>query len=280
MSVLLPYVGWTMLRPSLISFATALSLLWSTSTPVSAQAIERLEDVVQVTFLEGWREQSGGHYAGIQIELADGWKTYWRAPGDGGIPTTIEWGGSENLRSARLFWPRPTVFRISGLRSVGYRDQVVIPIRVTPKQNGPITAQMDMRLGVCKDICVPVALSIRAELNTGANGGEEQIRAALADRPKRLETGLSCTLSEDTKGLRLDFASEVPTLPGKKETAVIELSDPTIWVSEPAYRRQGSIVNGSVTLVAQAGAPDIDLSSVRMTVLTTRAAVEVVGCKG
>lgn len=269
-----------MIRSTVISAATALSLLWGGVAPATAGERMRVEDVVQVTFLPGWREQSGGRYAGIRIDLATGWKTYWRAPGDGGIPTTIDWDGSENIRDARLFWPRPSVFRISGLRSVGYKKRVVIPVYITPVEEGAIRAQMLLRLGVCKEICFPVELTLRTELTATEAAGEDQIRAALADRPKQLDAQVSCRLVKSEDGYRLDFAAILPQLPGQKETAVLELADPGIWVSEPHYIRQGEQVTGSVRMIPQTRIRDIDLSALRMTVLTTSAAIEVRGCDG
>lgn len=280
MSVPLPYVGWTMFKRTVISAISAVSMYWGAAAPAFAEGLGRLDDVVRVTLLEGWREQAGGHYAGIRIDLADGWKTYWRAPGDGGIPTSISWDGSQNLRDVRMFWPRPTVFRLFGMRSVGYTQQVVIPLHLIPTQEGPIEARLALRMGVCKEVCLPINLALTAQLKDRSSAGVAQIRAALADRPKVLDAGLTCSVSRATEGLQLDFAVTLPELPGKKETAVIEMSDPAIWVSEPTFRRQGTKVNGSVRLIAQQGATELDLGSVRMTVLTTRAAVEVKGCKG
>jgi len=166
------------------------------------------------------------------------------------------------------------------MRSVGYTQQVVIPLHLVPKQEGPIEARLTIRMGVCKDVCLPVNLALTAQLTDQNSVGVTQIRAALADRPKVLDAGLTCSVSRATEGLQLDFAVTLPELPGKKETAVIELSDPAIWVSEPTFQRKGLKVRGSVRLIAQPGATELDLRSVRMTVLTTRAAVEVKGCKG
>jgi len=68
--------------------------------------------------------------------LAPGWKTYWRAPGDGGIPPRFDWQGSENLGGAEFHWPVPQVFHENGLRSMGYYDSVVIPVEVSVPNAG------------------------------------------------------------------------------------------------------------------------------------------------
>jgi len=102
----------------------------SMTSGATAQELTSTDSIVQVQLLEGWREPDGSHYAGIEIKLAPGWKTYWRAPGDGGIPTHVSWEGSSNLQGAEIHWPRPGVFRAGGMRSVGYDENVVLPVPV------------------------------------------------------------------------------------------------------------------------------------------------------
>ena len=67
---------------------------------------------------------------GMQFNLKPGWKIYWRTPGDAGYPPTISWDGSENLKSAEILWPVPHRFSILGIETLGYEDEVVLPIVV------------------------------------------------------------------------------------------------------------------------------------------------------
>jgi DsbC/DsbD-like thiol-disulfide interchange protein len=83
---------------------------------------------VQVSLIEGWRMENGRHMAGIRIALAPGWKTYWRAPGEGGVPTVLSLSSAEGIAGMAIHWPRPEVFFTNGMRSIGYHDDVVLPV--------------------------------------------------------------------------------------------------------------------------------------------------------
>lgn len=267
-----------MIKPISLCAVTALCVAASPVLPVRAQVLETVDSVVSVTLLEGWREPDGSHYAGIQIDLAPGWKTYWRAPGDGGIPTTTNWDGSDNLAFAKVFWPRPEVFRTFGMRSVGYADRVVLPVHLEAKESGDIDAELNLRLGVCNEICLPVDVSLSGVLSDTDVIGMVPIQAALTDRPKTSEAKLSCTLTDLGEEYRLDIATNIAPLDGVAETSVVEVGDQRVWVSEPRFMRDDDWVLSTVRLIPQHDKADVDLSTVRMTLLTTTSATELRGC--
>ncbi|MDA0261568.1 MAG: protein-disulfide reductase DsbD family protein [Proteobacteria bacterium] len=92
---------------------------------------------------------------GLQIKMKPGFKTYWRSPGDAGIPPSFDWSGSHNLTAARVSWPAPERFVLGGLSTFGYADEVVLPIEVALSAPGqPLNANLRLVYGVCKDICV------------------------------------------------------------------------------------------------------------------------------
>src|SRR5258705_742891 len=64
---------------------------------------------------------------GLQLDLEPGWKTYWRSPGDSGIPVTVDWSGSRNVAAVGFAWPAPRRFTLFGLEIFGYGDEVVFP---------------------------------------------------------------------------------------------------------------------------------------------------------
>src|SRR5208282_6171329 len=71
--------------------------------------------------------------AGIEIRLDPGWKTYWREPGDSGVPPTFDFSGSENVKAVTVLWPAPGRFPDgAGGNSIGYLDHVILPLRVAP----------------------------------------------------------------------------------------------------------------------------------------------------
>lgn len=242
------------------------------------------EDIVGLTVLPGWQTATGTRMVGLQLTLAPGWKTYWRAPGDGGIPPQITWRGSQNIATAQFHWPVPDVFEVGGMRSIGYHDQVVIPIELgstTPGASSRMAGELD--IGVCMDICIPVQLSFDVEL-TDRGGPDSAIVAALVDRPlTEAEAGVTevgCHLSPTANGLHMVATIALPHT-GSDEVVVIETSDPQIWVSEPVARRSGGVLTAEAEMIhIDGGAFAVDRSSIRFTVLGSTQAVDVMGCTG
>ena len=94
--------------------------------------------------------------AGLDLQLGDGWKTYWRSPGEVGLPPEVEWDQSENVESVELLWPAPKRFTAFGIENFGYADQVVFPLRVELKTPGaPARLNAKVNILICSDVCVP-----------------------------------------------------------------------------------------------------------------------------
>ena len=66
--------------------------------------------------------------AGIEIKMQPGWKTYWRYPGDSGVPPAFDFSGSENLKTATVLYPAPHLFTDETGQSLGYKDAVIFPL--------------------------------------------------------------------------------------------------------------------------------------------------------
>lgn len=106
--------------------------------------------------------------AGLQIRLEDGWKTYWRSPGDAGFPPRIDWTGSRNLGATEMRWPAPHRFSVLGLETLGYAHEVVLPISLRPETVGD---QVSLRAAVdyltCSEICIPQHAELSLTLPPG-----------------------------------------------------------------------------------------------------------------
>ena len=70
--------------------------------------------------------------AGVEIRLAPGWKTYWRYPGDSGVPPQFDFANSDNVKSVSVPWPAPQRFSDSDGNTIGYKDNVVFPLQREP----------------------------------------------------------------------------------------------------------------------------------------------------
>ena len=109
----------------------------------------------------------GNAEAGLSIEMEPGWKTYWKMPGDAGIPPQFDWAGSSNLESIEVMYPIPGRFKDLGGETVGYHDQVVFPLLARSKNSAePVSLKLNLFFAVCKDICIPANSEISLDLNS------------------------------------------------------------------------------------------------------------------
>src|SRR5205807_3236385 len=86
-----------------------------------------------VRLIAGSRTNDAMARAGIEIKLAPGWKTYWRYPGDSGVPPRFDFAGSQNVKSVDLLWPAPHRLSDESGVTIGYKDDVIFPLRVVPQ---------------------------------------------------------------------------------------------------------------------------------------------------
>jgi DsbC/DsbD-like thiol-disulfide interchange protein len=138
-------------------------------------------------------EQAGrARLTGIQLRMDPGWKTYWRNPGDTGMPPEFDWTGSKNLKSAEVLYPAPRRFDDAGGAAVGYGDDVLFPVKLTPERDSePIELKVAFSYGLCKDLCVPNEVTLSINLPAGGEKGEALLlENALAQVPKPAAAGL------------------------------------------------------------------------------------------
>ncbi len=241
-----------------------------------------LDEVVTAEVLQGWQTDSGSAMMALRLTLAPGWKTYWRSPGDAGIPPAFDWSGSDNLGQVRIHWPRPAVFLTNGMTSVGYHDQLVLPIEVFPiDPSRAMRIGLQLDLGVCKDICLPASLSLADDV-VASGADASVIKAALAARPASAQAaglaGIRCEIAPIDDGLRVTAHMDMPTL-GPDETVVFEVGAPDIWVAAAQSARNGGRLTSVTDMVGLSGAPfALDRSGVTLTVISGGAAVEIRGC--
>lgn len=113
----------------------------------------------------------------IEIELAPGWKTYWRSPGDAGVPPRFDFSGSTNARAAAVEFPAPERYDDGYAASNIYRDRVVLPVRFAiADATNPVTLDVKMDIGICEEICIPVHMATSLEVG---GGGQDSTAAML-----------------------------------------------------------------------------------------------------
>src|SRR6476469_9605139 len=128
---------------------------------------------------------------GIAFELAPGWKTYWRTPGDSGVPPRFDFSKSENIEAVTVLWPAPMKFDDgAGGYSLGYSNQVVLPLRIVAKSaDKPVTLRADINYAVCEKLCIPVEASAELAIASVASTEDSALFAALDTVPKPANVG-------------------------------------------------------------------------------------------
>ena len=128
---------------------------------------------------------------GIAFQLQPGWKTYWRTPGDSGVPPRFDFSKSDNIEAVTVLWPAPTKFDDgAGGHSLGYHDQIVLPLRIVAKNaDKPVTLRADVNYAVCEKLCIPVEANAELPFTSVASTEDSALFAALDTVPKPANVG-------------------------------------------------------------------------------------------
>lgn len=143
--------------------------------------------------------------AALRIRMEEGWKIYWRTPGDAGLPPSLDWSGSQNLSDAALSWPVPHRFTIFDIDNIGYKHEAIFPLDLALETAGaPVSLKLKLDLLVCADICVPETHELTFDLPAG-----ETAPSAQADDYARAKAQLPIATHEGARFERiwLDYDS-------------------------------------------------------------------------
>ena len=128
--------------------------------------------------------------AGVEIRLATGWKTYWRYPGDSGVPPAFDFSKSENVKSVSILWPSPHRFTDEGGTSIGYKSGVMFPVHVIPENpKRPATLRLALDYAICEKLCVPARGEATLELSSAPSPHASRLAAAELAVPKEAHIG-------------------------------------------------------------------------------------------
>ncbi|MHB1248954.1 MAG: protein-disulfide reductase DsbD domain-containing protein, partial [Polaromonas sp.] len=175
-------------------------------------------------------------WLGLQLAHQPEWHTYWKNPGDSGLPTQLEWQLPDGIAAGEIAWPAPKKIRVGTLANYGYEGTTLLPVPLTvaPTFNA---GQLDVKLKaswlICKEVCIPqnasFTLSIPAKGSTASSG--QAFQAAFEAAPKALPTSASqAQVQVDSQMLKLTLAGLPPALQGK----TLEFFPETGSVIEPA----------------------------------------------
>jgi len=184
------FAGILHARSFLARFGAVLVLGAGTASPAGAADASPWDGGTRsaVRLIAGTPTNNGGKKVlrgGIEIRLDPGWKTYWRYPGDSGVPPRFSFTRSENLESVRIAWPAPK--RLDGPEdtSIGYVGDVIFPLRILPRDPArPVLLRFDVDYAICQNLCIPA--DGRAELLLGEELSSHE--AALRQSEERVPT--------------------------------------------------------------------------------------------
>jgi DsbC/DsbD-like thiol-disulfide interchange protein len=128
---------------------------------------------------------------GIAFQLQPGWKTYWRTPGDSGVPPRFDFSKSDNVEAVTVLWPAPLKFDDgAGGHSMGYHNQIVLPLRIVAKNaDKPVTLRAAINYAVCDKLCIPVEANAELTFTSVASTEDSALFAALDTVPKPANVG-------------------------------------------------------------------------------------------
>jgi DsbC/DsbD-like thiol-disulfide interchange protein len=188
------------------------------------------------------------YLAGVEIALAEGWKTYWRNPGDAGVPPAFEWPASVNVASIEVRYPAPKRMHEPGAETLGYKGAVIFPLEVVPKDaSKPVSLDLVVHLGICRDICIPAEARLSLVLPPTLLQGKPAaaVAAALGRVPRpAAKAGAHAPRVERTQavldGERPHLMIEARFPPGSRDGDVFIEAPDGLYVPQPRRLSDGS----------------------------------------
>ncbi len=159
-------------------------------------------------------------YAGIQLQMSNGWKTYWRSPGDTGVPPSFDWSGSRNLEKITILWPAPQKYKDEYSTSIGYKHEVILPVKITARNSSePVDIKLRFGYGICAEICVPVEAKMNLTITPRQTGMNSLLSRYRSMVPRSVKS-----IGKVVNGFSI--RKVVVKLKGKKPGITIETSVP------------------------------------------------------
>ena len=180
--------------------------------------------------------------AGVEVAMDPGWKTYWRSPGDAGLPPALDWAGSRGLKAATLSYPAPERLTLLGIQTFGYHGDVVFPLDVAVAEPGqPLDLRLKLDVLVCARLCVPKTFDLALSVPAGPatpDGDALTLAKARAAVPGDARTaGIAVSgIAEVSDAGRPALEVRAGALEPFREPDVIAEVDPAVALGQPRVR--------------------------------------------
>ena len=261
----------------------AAAMIGATLSAAPAAAQFGLDAPAEARLLAGWEAAPGTRIAALEIALDPGWKTYWRAPGEAGIPPLFDWSASRNLADIEIEWPAPELFDSFGLATLGYGGRVVLPLVARAEDpTDPIRLALTLDYGVCAEICVPARADLVLDIPPGApEEARGAIEAARERRPLSAEEAGVASASCDLRGagaeraVSAEIAFAAP--PVEAPFVVVEGPEP-VWIGAASAALTGSVLRAEAPAVLPDPQGWIARDALTLTLIGRGWAAEIPGC--
>ena len=211
---------------------------------------------------------------GIELDMPENTKTYWRIPGETGIPAELDFAGSRGVAGHEVLWPYPTVDHVQGYLDYVYYGPTVLPVVLTVEKDASTSIELATTLGVCSDICVPAIATFSLPLTFAKADAGHGVRlnqaVALAPIPWDGPDSAVGEVTYDTAtpGLRIPLAD--PAI--DQNSLIADTGDPLVLFGTP----QKSPDNHSVFLpLLGSASADLGGQTVRITFMTDMGPYEI-----
>ena len=182
----------TVIVPMRAALGLAIMLVGAYAFPVRAEDSSPWQrDTHSAVRLLAGSRSGGVLLGGIAFQMQPGWKTYWRNPGDSGVPPRFDFSKSDNVEAVTVLWPAPMKFDDgAGGQSLGYKNQVVLPLRIVAKSaDKPVVLRAAISYAVCDKLCIPVEANSELSFASVASTEDGALAAALDTVPKPANIG-------------------------------------------------------------------------------------------
>ncbi len=137
----------------------ALLLVLFAAGPAFGQTVVQAENVRAELLADVAAVKAGEPFwVGLRQTIRPKWHTYWKNPGESGLPTEIKWTLPAGVTADPIVWPTPNLFNIGGVINYGYQDETVLLVRITPPADlsgSSLKLAAEANWLVCEDVCIP-----------------------------------------------------------------------------------------------------------------------------
>ena len=160
------------MRQFLAALAASLALSVFAGSAVAQQAVTVVTtENVRAELLSEVAQGKAGEpfWVALRQTIRPKWHTYWKNPGDSGLPTEIAWTLPEGVTAGPIVWPRPSLYDIGGIVNYGFQDEAVLLVQVTPSAtlSGSLPLVAEANWLVCEDVCIPEEARLELVLPVG-----------------------------------------------------------------------------------------------------------------